>query len=123
MFEESRRAWRKPPSFRKCTDVADPRSPAALCAGLSWSNCGLCRDRGILRTSMTRSIRCARRRSRKTFHVRAECPTVKDSGGTHVLNQIPASWLKYWIILSPAALTLANGRGVLINSIARMYPA
>jgi hypothetical protein len=42
-----------------------------------WLNCGLCRERGILRTSMTRSTRCARRRSRKTFHVRVECPIVK----------------------------------------------
>ena len=44
---------------------------------VSWSNCGLCRERGILRTSMTRSTRYARRRSRKTFHMRVECPIVK----------------------------------------------
>jgi hypothetical protein len=31
----------------------------------------------VERTSMTRSTRCARRRSRKTFHVRVECPIVK----------------------------------------------
>src|SRR5207245_8794342 len=42
-------------------------------------NCGLCRERGMLRTSMTRLMPCTRSSSRKTFHVRVECPIVKTS--------------------------------------------
>ncbi len=56
--------------------VADLRGPQ-LCAQGSWLNCGLCRERGMLRTSITRSPRCTRRRFEKAFHVRMECPIVR----------------------------------------------
>src|ERR1700723_2898032 len=40
-------------------------------------NCGLCRDRGILRTSTTRRTPCARNISMNSPIVRVECPIVK----------------------------------------------
>ena len=44
---------------------------------VSRLNCGLCRDRGIVRTSMTRPMPCAFRSRAKSSIDRVECPMVK----------------------------------------------
>jgi hypothetical protein len=69
-------------------DIDDTQDACLSSCGQLWSetktvrkgsrlNCGLCRARGILRTSMTHLTQCASRISRKAFHVRVECPIVK----------------------------------------------
>src|SRR4051812_39889680 len=44
---------------------------------VSRLNCGLCRDRGIVRTSTTRPMPCAFRSRTKSSIDRVECPIVK----------------------------------------------